>query len=139
MVEWIVLHHFDTISLLETVQIKNKDHFKTYFKPSIDRSIWMVYCKSSRQTDKKLIARQSYQQYTLMRIMLCETHWFLWAWLEGRHIRYLGLTHNYLRDQTLNVKIDNLDRDKVLVGDVDEILEDETHIWSGATNTPFYH
>lgn len=95
----------------------------------------MVYCKSSRKRGKKW---QICQQYILTWIILCETHRFLWAGLDGGHVGYLGLTHNCVRDHTLDVKLDNLNWDIVLVGDVDEILGEETHSWSGASNPPFF-
>lgn len=73
-----------------------------------------------------------------MWIILCETHRFLWAGRDDRYITYLGLTQNRVKDQTLDAKLDDVNRDEVVVGDVDEILGEETHSWSGATNSPFH-
>lgn len=45
--------------------------------------------------------------------------------MDGGHVGELGLANDRLGDHTLNTEVHNLDRDKVVVGDVDEILGDE--------------
>lgn len=55
----------------------------------------------------------------------CKTDRFLRAGLEGSHVRYLLVASHGSIDQTLNREVQNLNWDKVLVGDVDEILQDE--------------
>lgn len=61
----------------------------------------------------------------------------MWAGWDGSHVEYLALTHDYVIDQTLNVKLRDANRDKVLVGETDEILVEETDDWSGAMQRPF--
>lgn len=48
----------------------------------------------------------------------------LGAGLDGAQVGDLGLADDGFRDHTLNAEVHNLDRDKVLVGDVDEVLQD---------------
>lgn len=59
-------------------------------------------------------------------IIPCDTHRFLRAWRDGgRHVYRLDLPNNCFVDQTLTGELDDLNRDEVLVGDVDEILKGE--------------
>lgn len=53
----------------------------------------------------------------------------LGARLDGAHVGDLGVADDRLRDHTLNTEVHNLDRDEVVVGDVDEIL------WDGKKNS----
>ena len=41
------------------------------------------------------------------------------------HVALLGLPHDGLRDQALNVQLHDLNGKKVLIGDVDEVLQEE--------------
>lgn len=43
--------------------------------------------------------------------------------LDRCHVGDLGLSHDDVDDQTLHVELHDLNRDEVVVGDVDEILE----------------
>lgn len=55
-------------------------------------------------------------------ISVCETHGFLRAGLDGAHVEGPGLTDNGSGDQTLDAEVQDLDWDKVVVGDVDQVL-----------------
>lgn len=53
---------------------------------------------------------------------------FLRAWRDGgRHVYRLDLPNDCFVDQTLTGELDDLNRDKVLVGDVDEICDVQVH------------
>lgn len=61
----------------------------------------------------------------------------LGARLDGAHVGDLGLADDHLRDHTLDTEVHNLDRDKVVVGDVDEILGDgkKKFYWAEPTHS----
>lgn len=71
-------------------------------------------------------------------ISVCETHGFLRAGLDGAHVDDPVLTDNSRGDQTLDAEVQDLDWDKVVIGDVDQVLAGRkqagyevqpTHLW----------
>lgn len=63
----------------------------------------------------------------------------LGARLDVAHVGDLGLADDRLRDHPLNTEVHNLDRDEVIVGDVDEILRDgKINSLLGGTDSPVY-
>lgn len=77
--------------------------------------------------------------FCVTQILPRETHRLHRAGLHGGHVGDLGCADHGPGDQTLNAELHDLNRDEVLVGDVDEILGGggETHTRSGEhTNAP---
>lgn len=98
-------------------QIKGEsdgDQSQTHFKPGsvIGRSILMASCNTEAGQN---LTRGGY---------VGVPYRCLGAGLDGAQVGDPGLADDGFRDHTLNAEVRNLDRDKVLVGDVDEILED---------------
>lgn len=91
-----------------------------------------MYCN----TKQRYVIAQSINQMDF--ISVCETHGFLRAGLDGAHVDGPVLTDNGRRDQTLDAEVQDLDWDKVVVGDVDQVLVGRkqagyqvqpTHLW----------
>lgn len=101
-----------------------KLNIQTYTKPSslIGRSISIVYCK------RKKVSWLHDPLIKWIFVIPCETHRFLGTGLEGAYVVDPVLSDDGLRDYTLDVEVQDLDCDKVVIGDAEQVLLREKRV-----------